>query len=85
MYLREIDLVMQREHYQDLLREAERERLAALAVPDGERRERRLVLSVTWERLLLHLGRRLSDWGCELQMRSGMVECLEPAGERMRA
>jgi hypothetical protein len=79
MYLRESDYWVRREHYKDLLREAERERLAALAVRGAERHPAGLAIQ---KRLLLSFGRRLSDWGCRLQARYGMIECRELRVER---
>jgi hypothetical protein len=78
MYWRQSDVLAQQQHYRDLLHEAEQARLAALAIRPEARHGFRLYVE---SRVLLSLGRHLSDWGCRLQTHYGMAECLESYAE----
>jgi hypothetical protein len=59
------DIVVQREHCQDLLQEAQRERLVKLAQQSREPAHSFYCRAFTW------LGRRLVRWGLSLQVRFG--------------
>jgi hypothetical protein len=61
----ERDFLVRREHYKDLLREAERARLVRQARAGEERR------NLFYRRALTWLGRRLVGWGWHLQERYG--------------
>jgi len=63
MFLVYRDFFVYREHYKDLLREAERNRLVRQALAGRESRDRFHCRALTW------LGRRLVAWGCRLQER----------------
>jgi hypothetical protein len=65
MFLGERESLVHREHYKDLLREAERARLVRQMQAGGEGRERFHRSVLTW------LGRRLVAWGWGLQERYG--------------
>ena len=66
--------IEQREHYQELLREAERYRLVKLAQQSREPGHSFYRRAFTW------LGKRLVCWGLSLQARSGSTPAtLEPA------
>ncbi len=70
-------LMMAREHYQDLLREAEHDRLVQAAMP-------RKSGSALYARALSWLGSRLVNWGCALEERYANTSCagaLQPAHE----
>jgi hypothetical protein len=54
-------VLIQKERYADLLREAERERLARQVLASRERRNRVTGQAPTW------LGHRPATWGCRLQ------------------
>ena len=55
------DVLVQRERYQDLLREAERHRLARRVLAGRQRRHRCFCRAMNW------LGRRMVAWGQRLQ------------------
>lgn len=57
------DVLVQQERHQDLLREAEQERLIRQAVAARERRDRFYSRALAW------LGRQLVAWGWRLQQR----------------
>ena len=59
------DVVAQQERYVDLRREAERERLARVALNGSKRRAR------PYRHVLAWLGQRLVVWGWHLQVRYG--------------
>lgn len=59
------DIIVQRERYTDLLREAERERLIRRMLA-GRRGPGHL-----YRRILAALGQRMVAWGCRLQARYG--------------
>jgi len=63
MFLVYRDFFVYREHYKDLLREAERNRLVRQALAGRESRDRFHCRALTW------LGRRLVAWGWRLQER----------------
>ena len=67
MFPSERDSLVYREHYKDLLREAERARLVRQAWAGQERRNHLYCRTLTW------LGRRLVVWGWRLQERYGAV------------
>jgi hypothetical protein len=68
------DIVMKREQYQDLLREAQRDRLVKQAQQSCEPGHSFYRQAFTW------LGKRLVCWGLSLQARSGSTPAtLEPA------
>jgi hypothetical protein len=67
MFPSERDSLVHREHYKDLLREAERARLVRQAWAGQERRNHLYCRPLTW------LGRRLVAWGWRLQERYGAV------------
>ena len=75
MFLSERDSLVYREHYKDLLREAEKARLVRQMQAGQERRER------FHRRALIWLGRRLVVWGWRLQERYGPA----PAAPALRA
>ena len=55
------DVLVQRERYQDLLREAERHRLVRQVLAGRQRRQRAYCRAMNW------LGRRMVAWGQRLQ------------------
>jgi hypothetical protein len=59
------DILARQEHYNDLLGEAEKERLVRQALAGRARRVRLYCRALTW------LGLRLVAWGCYLQKRYG--------------
>jgi len=59
------DIVMQREHYQDLLREAQRQQFAKQAQQSRGPAHSFYCRAFTW------LGKRLVCWGLSLQARFG--------------
>ena len=59
------DVLVQRERYQDLLREAERHRLVRQVLAGRERRQRAYCRAINW------LGRRMVAWGQRLQEHYG--------------
>lgn len=63
MFLRYGDYLVARERYEDLLREAERERLVRQPLAGREKRHPFYSGALTW------LGRRLVAWGWRLQHR----------------
>ena len=65
MYNYELDRIMAREHYNDLLREIEQESLARLALQGRNQRDGLLC------RALLMLGRRLAALGARLEEEYG--------------
>ena len=65
MFPSERDSLVYREHYKDLLHEAERARLVRQARAGQERRNHLYCWALTW------LGRRLVGWGWHLQERYG--------------
>ena len=67
MFLGERDSLVYREHYKDLLREAEKARLVRQMQAGQESRERFHRRALTW------LGRRLVVWGWRLQERYGAM------------
>jgi hypothetical protein len=68
------DIVIQREHYQDLLREAQRQRLAKQAQQSRELSHSFYRRAFTW------LGKQLVCWGLSLQAQAGSAPAtLEPA------
>ena len=60
-------IAAQQERYDDLLHEAERERLFHRASTDRKR------LARLYAQILVWLGHRLVDWGWRLQARRGAV------------
>jgi hypothetical protein len=62
------DYLVAREHYKDLLREAEQERLARQAMAGGESDPHLYCRMLAW------LGRRLVNWGLRLQKRYGALD-----------
>lgn len=70
------DVLVQRERYQDLLREAERHRLVRRALAGRQRPHRFFCQAMSW------LGRRMVAWGQRLQERYGTAAtapALQPA------
>jgi len=67
MFPNERDFLVHREHYQDLLHEAEGSRLVRHARAGQERRNHLYCRALTW------LGRRLVVWGWRLQERYGAM------------
>jgi len=68
------DIVMKREQYQDLLREAQRDQLEKQAQQSRDRGHSFDRRAFTW------LGKRLVCWGLSLQARAGSAPAtLEPA------
>ena len=65
MFPNELEFLVRREHYKDLLREAERARLVRQMQPGQERRDHFYCRALTW------LGRRLVVLGWRLQERYG--------------
>jgi hypothetical protein len=59
------DVLVQRERYQDLLREAERHRLVRQVLAGRQRRQRAYCRAINW------LGRRMVAWGQRLQEHYG--------------
>ena len=78
MFLSETSSLIHQERYKDLLREAERYRLAQQALAGREKRDRFHRRALTW------LGGRLVAWGWRLQERYGAAtaaRCLQGAGD----
>ena len=67
MFLGERDSLVYREHYKDLLREAEKARLVRQAQAGQERRKPLYCRALTW------IGGRLIVWGWRLQARYGAM------------
>ena len=67
MFLGERDSLVYREHYKDLLREAEKARLVRQAQAGQERRNHLGCRALTW------IGGRLIVWGWRLQERYGAM------------
>jgi len=65
MFPNELDFLVRREHYKDLLREAEKARLVRQLQAGQERRNHFYCRALTW------LGCRLAVWGWRLQERYG--------------
>ena len=69
-----LDIAMQQERYQDLVREAHRERFIRQAQQSQERGH------PFFHRAFIWLGKRLVTWGLSLQARFGSTPAtLEPA------
>ena len=67
MFPNELEFLVRREHYQDLLRETEEARLVRQARAGQERRNHLYCRALTW------LGGRLVVWGWRLQERYGAM------------
>jgi hypothetical protein len=75
--LNDKDLLSIEEHLKDLRREAERDRLAHLALAGAAKRPSFVSRTLVW------LGGELVHWGCQLQARYKMLElaCDEAGNE----
>ena len=62
----------QQEHFKDLLREAEQDRLAQQALAGREKRDQIYCSALAW------LGCRLVEWGKSLQRRYGNASLASP-------
>jgi len=78
--LSETDLLVQREHYKDLLRDAEHDRLVRQAHMQDHGRDKLHVRTLDW------LGRQLVLWGMSLQRNYGsMTKAAESASLNVHA